>query len=157
MSNPPGGVWNYEFSLPRDTIAAKHPRFRFRLGTNEWLCDRLAGRAEVVKANGKLGRLTLRGILQINDGVASMWAPEDAEPDPLAGAGVDSHWRLCYAREVEGWRLRDERKELRDPTALTIVKDYKGIVNLNWFDGGTHVFHDGKVAIDSKGVCHFGG
>ena len=152
VNNPPAGVHDWEFSLPRETIMQNQPRFRFRLPheMKEWRCDRLAGRAEVVATDGKTGRMTLRGKLAIDDGVASMWPAKDAEPDEQGASGQDSHWRLCYARDVEGWRLRDERTG-----SLTIVKDYKGIVNLNWFDGGTHVFHDGKtIVID--GVCHFG-
>ena len=155
-SVPPAGVHDYEFSLPRETLQAGKPRFRFRLDGAEWRCDRLAGHAEVVGTDGKTGRMTLRGKLVItDDGVASMWAAKDAEPDPTGEDGTDSHWRLCYARAEQGWRLRDERKPAVDPTSLTIVKDYRGIVNLNWFDGGTHVFHDGKAAV-VDGVCHFG-
>lgn len=147
--SPPAGVHDFEFSLPRETIVQDKPRFRFRLGSDEWRCDRLAGRAEVVATDGRTGRLTLRGKLDVTDGVASMWTAKDAEPDELAEGGHDSHWRMCYARDVKGWRLRDERTG-----DLTIVRDYKGIVNLNWFDQGTHVFHDGKANV-IDGVCHF--
>ena len=79
-----------------------------------------------------------------------MWPAKDAEPDPIAERGHDSHWRMCYAREVQGWRLRDERTG-----DLTIVKDYKGLVNVNWYDHGTHIFHDGRAHVINE-VCHFG-
>ena len=149
--SPPTGVHVWELSLPRETISQGKPRFRFKLDGNEWRCDRLAGRAEVSHTDGRTGRIYLRGKLDITDGVASMWPAKDAEPDPEAEDGHDSHWRMCYARDVQGWRLRDERTG-----DLTIVKDYKGLVNITWFDSGTHIFHEGLARVDENMVCHFG-
>lgn len=61
-----------------------------------------------------------------------------------------AHYRLCYYREVQQWRLRDE-----DTGALRLVDDYEGDLNLNWMDHGSHVFHDGPVVIDAAKVAHF--
>jgi hypothetical protein len=161
-SAPPTTVEEYEFSLPLDTLPTPErpnvrPQFRFRLPDGgEWRVGRIAGKAECVHADGETGKLYLRGTLAVANNVGYMYAAADAVPDPEAEGGEESHWRCCYARAERAWRLRDERKPDSDPTAIRIVSDYRGILNLNWFDGGTHVFHDGAVTVDSKGVAHFG-
>lgn len=72
--------------------------------------------------------------------------------------GRDSHWRMCYAREIATrtqtepcWRLRDERTG-----ELWFVQGYQGPMNVNWFDQGSHIFADGPVYVDDKLVAHFG-
>ena len=61
-----------------------------------------------------------------------------------------SHYRLCYNRMGEDWRLRDERTgELR------FVKGYYGPMNIDWLDHGSHVFHNGPVNVDQNGIAHF--
>ncbi len=72
--------------------------------------------------------------------------------------GRDTHWRLCYAREIatttkdqECWRLRDERTG-----ELWFVQGYTGPMNVNWYDRGTHIFTDGPVFVDDDHVAHFG-
>lgn len=158
MNNPPSTPQDYEFSLPRDSIVSGRPEFRWRLGDREWRCARIAGRAECIHADGETGRLYLHCRLMIENGIAFAYLDNEADLEAAAEAaadGVESHWRLCYAREVKAWRLRDERKDVYDPSSLVIVNEYKGVINLNWFDGGTHVFHDGKAKVDENGVCHF--
>ena len=68
------------------------------------------------------------------------------QPQLLAPA----HNRLCYYREVKQWRVRDE-----DSGELRLVDDYEGDLNLNWMDGGSHVFHDGPYVIDRELKAHF--
>lgn len=57
----------------------------------------------------------------------------------------DSHYRICYRRAHGDWRLRDENTgELRH------VANIKGDINLNWFDGHSHFFHDGPAYMDKE-------
>lgn len=70
----------------------------------------------------------------------------DGQPQFLTTA----HHRLCYYREVKQWRIRNE-----DTGDLRLVDDYEGDLNVNWMDGGSHVFHDGPVVIDGEGKAWF--
>ena len=102
----------------------------------------------------------MRCKLVVRDGAAFVYVPGDvviedfAVPDQMP----ETHWRLCYNRagseadQRPHWRLRDERTQ---KLYSNDIRDYRGIVNLNWFDGGPHVFHDGKVYIDNEGTAHF--
>ena len=61
----------------------------------------------------------------------------------------ESHYRLCYRRPQRDYRMRDERSG-----DLYHVKGYAGDINLNWLDGGSHIFHDGKVFLDENYIAH---
>ena len=60
------------------------------------------------------------------------------------------HWRLCANKARKEWRLRDERTG-----DLWHVNGYVGLMHLNWFDGGSHLFHDGVVKINGSGEAVF--
>lgn len=66
-----------------------------------------------------------------------------------------SHYRLCYRRAHKDWRMRDE---IPDPVTglqrLLHVTNYSGNPNINWRDGGSHIFHDGPVYLDENMVAH---
>lgn len=61
----------------------------------------------------------------------------------------DSHWRMCYRRAHEDWRLRNEENG-----DLYHVLNYEGDFNMNWFDGHSHFFHDGPIFMDKDHVAH---
>ncbi len=135
------------------TEIVRNPQFRWRLPDLgwEWLCTRLAGNVQMVEALGETGRLIMRGRLVIADGTAYMYRDEDAPfSEPPKGLREDSHWRLCYYRAERNWRLRDERTGV-----LRLVDGYKGDLNITWFDGSTHIFHDGEVVVDENNIAHF--
>lgn len=76
------------------------------------------------------------------------------ELDPYGGvefegdrALPDSHYRICFRRAFGDWRTRNERTN-----QLYHVKGYTpgGILNLNWQDGGSHIFHDGPIYLDEN-------
>ena len=73
------------------------------------------------------------------------------KPDTLL---PESHYRLCFRRANNDWRVRDERKPWTDPDALVFVRKYVGDLNGNWMDGGSHLFHDGEIYIDADEVAH---
>ena len=62
----------------------------------------------------------------------------------------ERHWRLCYHRAGTDWRVRDERAG-----RLWLVEGYHGPVKMSWLDGGTHIFHDGKIEVDEDRIAHF--
>ena len=165
---PPVEVCEWDFSFSRSAL-----KFRWRLTsdpTREWFCERIAGQAWCREADGDRGNLTLICQIAIDaNGTITAWPPEGEElaileaepaivqpgnqsPEDWANfpQGRDSHWRLCYFRYYRAWRCRDERTG-----ELFITNGYHGMLNLNYFDGGTHVFHDGPVTVDSNGIVRF--
>lgn len=71
------------------------------------------------------------------------------ELDPYGGVSYEgnkllpvSHWRTCFRRAKADWRTRNERTG-----ELFHVAGYTpgGVLNLNWQDGGSHIFHDGPI------------
>lgn len=175
---PPADLREYEFSYSRST-----GKMRFRLDGQEWLVDRLVGQWEFVQSIRATGRFIVRCALVLQPGLDGLTAyvfvpdgkPASRAPDFQAcdlkthdnhdtclvattnpfPQGRETHWRLCYAREKARtnepcWRLRDERTD-----ELWFVNDYQGVVNINYFDRGSHVFVDGACTVDEKGVAHF--
>lgn len=74
------------------------------------------------------------------------------ELDPSGGVLMEgdvflpiSHWRTCFRRPRGDWRTRNERND-----QLYHVAGYTpgGIMNINWKDGGSHIFHDGPIYMD---------
>lgn len=173
MQAPPKSVETYFFDYSRST-----GKMRFRLGEDSWLADRLVGQWDFEDTE-RSGRCVVRCLLQVKGETAYVYLPgEDVasaaaseacditpahnhdtcqvgtdEPFPQ---GRESHWRLCYAREKaevgseEFWRLRDERT-----SELWFVKGYRGPVNVNYFDKGSHIFVDGKAFVDETGRAVF--
>lgn len=150
---------------------------RFRLDDEAWTCGRMFGQWEFIEVE-KSGQWKVKCQLQIKDDTAYVYAetpkpyhsnsiacntePAHNHDQCLIGTenpfpqGRDSHWRLCYARELATsgeaayWRLRDERTG-----ELWFVSGYDGTVNVNWADGGSHCFVDGPVSVDENKVAHF--
>ena len=157
--SPPSSVEVYEFSYNR-----RAGTMRFRLDGNEWNVRSIACKegVESVGVNAE-GRWLIRCKLRVEGDNAFVYLPGDvskADYDfPHEATDLpDTHWRLCYNRagseadKRPHWRLRDERTQ---ELYSNDIRDYQGIVNINWLDGGPHVFHDGRVFIDNEGVAHF--
>ena len=159
---PPDGVQTWDFSYKRPTDGTPG-RFRWRLdgwedGDPEWLVDRIAGPIQAVGHDPVKGHLKLRGYMTLRDtehGTVA-YCERDSDDNIIDLATFDpestylpySHYRLCAAKGTENWRLRDERTG-----TLTMVKSYDGKLELNWFDGGPHVFHDGWAVVDKDGTA----
>ena len=56
-----------------------------------------------------------------------------------------THWRMCYHRAGQDWRLRDERTG-----KLWLVDKYEGDISLNYLDRGSHIFHDGLASVEER-------
>lgn len=170
----------YTFGLSRST-----GKMRFRHEDGDTLVDRIAGQWMALGTNrdgnilaecalevredarGKVAYVYHPDIDQVEVGEApdhcDLSAPDNTHDtchiatENAFPQGRDTHWRLCYARELAVttdqpcWRLRDERTD-----ELWFVQDYAGPMNVNWFDRGTHIFCDGPVWVDENLVAHFG-
>jgi len=169
---PPATIETYAFDYSRST-----GKMRFRLGADTWLADRLVGQWDFQDAE-RSGRCMVRCLLQVKGETAYVYLPGVSPSHVEGGAcditpahdhstcqvgtdhpfpnGRESHWRLCYARERaeanadDYWRLRDERTG-----ELWFVTGYRGPVNINYFDKGSHVFVDGSAFVDEDGLAHF--
>ena len=171
MKEIPEGIQDWDFSyaatLARETGVSK---MRWRLGDDEWMCDEIVGACDMDSIKSK-GHITVRGILDIvneyssNRGrvcdVAYLWPDPNAETEEkgeLSGNLLpNTHWRLCanlQGGENDKWRLRDERTNKDDVPFIMHVRGYKGRAELNWYEGGPHVFHDGEVIIDEDNIAH---
>lgn len=179
---PPSDLRVWDFSFGRKTGV-----FRWRSDGEEYPCSRAAGQVEVLSADSERGHLTFKCKLVIEGDVAYTYlgeepvlalssAPEKSCPVYTGRetgsdygnipSGVHT-WRCCYYREQRNWRLRHESTckdgTCETPDALWFVKDYKGIINLNWFSGAVdigsqfdaHIFHRGEVVVDEEGTAHF--
>ena len=173
MPTPPKTVEQYVFDYSRST-----GKMRFRRGDDTWMAERLVGQWEFENVE-RSGKCNVRCLLQVKGETAYVYLPgvkqsslEGGECDITPAhdhstcqvateaafpQGRESHWRLCYARERadigadDYWRLRDERT-----SELWFVNGYKGAVNINYFDKGSHIFVDGAAYVDDEGIAWFG-
>ncbi len=152
----------------------------------EWLVDQFVGAWRFLWTDRKTGVLHVECYLRIKhlpDGLIAgeVFVAGDRPPDIAMSAGDidptpahdhsqcviassepfpqgrETHWRLCYAREIAEnqpdqpcWRLRDERSE-----QLWFVHDYRGVVNVNYLDHGSHIFVDMPATVDENGIAFF--
>ena len=164
--------WDFSFCATQMRETGKM-QFRFRDDEgNEIKVDRLAGNpyadGDLEATLGQKGHMKVRGDLLVEerDGqvVAFVDAIEEKDTEPYeVSETLDwQHVRVCANLGVnpgeenkERWRLHDERRPMTDPDSWRWVKSLRGKMNLNWFDKGSHVFHEGKVEVDTNGVGHF--
>lgn len=175
--NPPTDEKEYIFSYNLPT-----GKMSFRLGEDRWLVDRIAGQWEFLgtKQSGHM-MVSCELELKNDNGFTTAYVYKEGAPVvDLSGdvcnfepahdhsqcmigtnapfpQGRETHWRLCYAREIAEnrpeepfWRLRDERTG-----ELWFVHDYRGIVNVNYFDQGSHIFVDMPCNVE-EGIAVFG-
>lgn len=153
-NSPPQSGNVFEFSLSRST-----GKFRFRLDGREWLCDTITGKGrtasgkwrgwEVVGNDNAKGNMMVRCRLSMQGPNAIVYLSPDVDVEALQAfvredVLCDSHVRCCYNREGELWRLRDERTQILHSNEIL---KYQGIMQVDWRDGGTHIFHDGPVRV----------
>lgn len=165
--------WDFSFCATQMRETGKM-QFRFRDDDgNEIKVDRLAGNpyanGDLHEELGKKGHMRIKGDLMVEerDGkiVAFTDAIEDIDEDNDYEIAEELDWghvRVCANLGVnpaeidkDAWRLHDERRPMSDPDSWRWVKKLKGKMNLNWFDNGSHVFHEGKVVIDKNGNGYF--
>ena len=168
---------DYSFSYSRST-----GKMRFRLlhgeSDSDILVNRLVGQWWVQGVD-RLGNIKAECALGVEGETAYVYHPDIEEQevgeahcdlsadnshdhchvaaDSPFPQGRDTHWRICFARELADgnepcWRLRDERTD-----ELWFVQGYEGPMNVNYFDKGSHIFADGPCSVDENMIAHFGG
>lgn len=145
--------WEWSWSRTKSTMRLRGPvEDTWQGGEGEWFCKASKGKTVMLGCDHDLMRMHLYGKAQLSSDMIEFWAP------PTYGADIpvdaqplgDSHWRLCARVPLRDWRLRDERTN-----ELIMVKDYSGHLNMDWNDGGSHIFHDGLVYLGRDGVAYF--
>ncbi len=150
QNSPPTGVREYTFNYSRSAN-----KMRFILGEESWLLDVFSGSWEMLDALSN-GNLEVACKLKIQEGIGYIWAPRDAEHEVISD-GHRTHWRLCYNRadsEADGkphWRLRDE---VTDKVWSNDIENYRGVMNINYLQGGSHIFCDGNMEVED-GIAYF--
>ena len=150
----PTGVHDIEVSWDR-----KASYMRAVINGKTWFFKQLQGKSQIISTDDDKGRMNLRGLARIDGDVLSLYRDPDAIPHPMVENGTQltpTHNRLCYYREKRVWRLRNERLHWQHPDALKLVTGYVGDFNAEWpkNDKVAHLFHNGKVVIDSEGLAH---
>ena len=173
-TEPPKEMVDYDFSWSRST-----GMMRFRHDGGEWIVPKFVGQWQFLHTDRKTGTMHVRCLMMIQNDTAYCYVPDSnvqlvaptdvstvrahdhsecqvGTSDPFP-QGRNTHWRLCYAREIAMnsdsqacWRLRDERSG-----QLWFVDDYAGVVNVNYLEKGSHIFVDGPVWVDENGIAQF--
>ncbi len=119
-----------------------------------WLFKEALGDVWCSGCDHENGRINLLGKVQVLGDRANFWLPDELPEDnyELAEALPSSDYRLCYRRPDRRWRLR---KEDEGYAGLIMVEDYRGAMNMHWFDRGSHVFVRQPVDLDTENVAHF--
>ena len=150
----PAGVHeNIELSWDR-----KRGYMRVIIDNQTWHFKEFLGKAQVTGTDSKRGRIYLRAMARIDGETLSVYRDPGSEPHPqVEGERREStHNRLCYRRQSQEWRLRDERMPWEHPDALRFTKNYVGDLNAEWHmsDLVAHVYHNGYAIIDEHDVAH---
>lgn len=176
--------WDLSWSRRKSLMRVRLPVFvdGKYVRTDEWYFNKAVGKTYVVGCDSEYGTVKIRGkVRPSGDGGVQLYLAEsdldrvydEAPACPIfdtatakvkgAGSGLTlydipesetklpvGHWRLCYNRAELNWRLRNE-----NTGELWLVTDYDGPCNVNWQDGGSHIFHDGAVILSPDGIAHF--
>ena len=150
----PAGIHeNIELSWDR-----KRGYMRVIIDGRTWHFKEFLGKAQVTSCDSKRGRIYLRAMARIDGETLTTYRDPNVLPHPeVEGERREStHNRLCYRRESQEWRLRDERMPWEHPEALKLTKDYVGDLNAEWHmaDSVAHIYHNGYAIIDENDVAH---
>ena len=149
----PAGIHDIELSWDR-----KRGYMRVIIDGATWHFKEFLGRAQILGTDSKRGRINLRAMARI-DGETLTTYRDPSAPFHAEVAGekrASTHNRLCYRRQSQEWRLRDERMEWNHPEALRFTKNYVGDLNAEWHmrDNVAHIYHNGRATITQDGVAH---
>ena len=123
-----------------------------------WHFKEYLGKAQVTGTDSKRGRIYLRAMARIDGETLTTYRDPNALPhQEVEGEKREStHNRLCYRRQSQEWRLRDERMDWNHPDALRFTQNYVGDLNAEWHmaDSVAHIYHNGYSIIDENDVAH---
>ena len=149
----PAGVHDIELSWDR-----RKGYMRVIIGGKTWWFKEFLGKAQVTSCDSRRGRIYLRAMARIDGETLTVYRDPNALPhQEVEGERREStHNRLCYRRQSQEWRLRDERMPWNHPDALRFTKNYvgDGVFEKHAFDLLAHVYHNGYSIIDENDVAH---
>ena len=149
----PAGIHeNIELSWDR-----KRGYMRIIIDGKTWHFKEYLGKAEVTGTDNKRGRIYLRAMARIDGETLTTYRDPLASHPVVEGERREStHNRLCYRRQSQEWRLRDERLPWNHPEALKFTQSYVGLLSAEWHmaDSVAHIYHNGYVIIDKDDVAH---
>ena len=148
----PAGIHDIELSWDR-----KRGYMRIIIDGKTWHFKEYLGKAKVTGTDNKRGRIYLRAMARIDGETPTTYRDPLASHPVVEGERREStHNRLCYRRQSQEWRLRDERMEWNHPEALNFTKSYVGLLNAEWHmrDSVAHIYHNGYAIIDKDDVAH---
>ena len=150
----PAGVHeNIELSWDR-----KRGYMRVIIDGKTWHFKEYLGKAQITGTDSKRGRIYLRAMARIDGETLTTYRDPSAPfHEEVAGEKrAPSFNRLCYRRQSQEWRLRDERMDWNHPEALRFTQDYVGDLSGEWHmaDDVAHIYHRGYAIIDEDNVAH---
>ena len=149
----PAGIHDIELSWDR-----KRGYMRIIIDGKTWHFKEFLGRAQILGTDSKRGRINLRAMARIDGETLTTYRDPNALPhQEVEGERREStHNRLCYRRQSQEWRLRDERMPWEHPDALRFTQNYVGDLNAEWHmrDNVAHIYHNGRATITQDGVAH---
>ena len=142
----PAGVHDIELSWDR-----KRGYMRVIINNQTWHFKEFLGKAQVTGTDSQRGRIYLRAMARIDGETLSVYRDPSApyHPEVDGERRESTHNRLCYRRQSQEWRVRDERMDWNHPEALKFTKNYIGDGVFEWHmaDSIAHVYHNGYVII----------
>ena len=136
----------------------KRGYMRVIINNQTWHFKEFLGKAQVTGTDNKRGRIYLRAMARIDGETLTVYRDPSApyHPEVDGERRESTHNRLCYRRESQEWRLRDERMAWNNPEALKFTKNYVGDGVFEWHmaDSIAHVYHNGYAIIDKNDVAH---
>ena len=136
----------------------KRGYMRVIINNQTWHFKEFLGKAQVTGTDNKRGRIYLRAMARIDGETLTVYRDPSApyHPEVDGERRESTHNRLCYRRQSQEWRVRDERMDWNHPEALKFTKNYIGDGVFEWHmaDSIAHVYHNGYAIIDKNDVAH---
>ena len=148
----PAGIHDIELSWDRNKGF-----MRIIIGDERWWFKEYLGKAQVMGTDNQRGRLYLRAMAVLDGDTLVMYRDPNAKPHEsvIGQPRATTHNRLCYWREGQRWRIRDEKKTQRnemDLDALKFVSSYVGDLSAEWNrqDVVAHIYHNGFSVLETQ-------
>ena len=140
----------YEFSYPRSI------KGHFRLTDDEdkiQLFKFISGHMRVVDNDNTNGRLIIETTVDIIDEDTAKFSYESSDmyEVPYGYEELEGlpYWRACFRRTKNDWRILNEHQL----STKFFTPKYKGVMNIDWPDRSSHIYHVGQVWISPTQDC----
>ena len=129
-------------SYPRST--RNYFRIREQSDTPGRLVQSISGQSLMIDTDNENGRLHVLADVEYSEYVGKAHAKLIYDTDiPQVGPNakyIEGYLRICFRRQFGDWRIRVE------PDGETFFVDtYVGIINHDWYDETSHLYHKGRA------------